>query len=73
LVAADIYNQRSEREKRYEVRRLQQIDGIWTAMDLVMVNDLQRTRTELAVTQVRYNVGLSEQDFSRRMLEQGAR
>ena len=73
LVAADIYNQRDEREKRYEVRRLQQIDGIWTAMESVMFNDVQRTRTELSITSARYNVGLSEQDFSRRMLEQGAR
>jgi Outer membrane lipoprotein-sorting protein len=73
LVAADVYNRRDEREKRYEVRRLQQVDGIWTAMESVMVNDVQRTRTELSIASVRYNVGLSEQDFSRRMLERGAR
>jgi hypothetical protein len=73
LVAADIYNRRDEKEKRYELRRLQQIDRIWTAMEVVMTNDAQRTRTELSATQARYNVGLSEADFSRRVLEQGAR
>ena len=73
LVAADIYNRRDERTKRYEIRRLQQIDNVWTAMDVVMVNEGERTRTELTVTQARYNIGLSENDFSRRILEQGDR
>ena len=42
VVAADVFNRRNEREKRYEVRRLERIDGVWTAMDVVMVNDVQR-------------------------------
>jgi hypothetical protein len=73
IVAADIFNRRNEREKRYEVRSLQQIQGFWTAMDVVMSNDLQRTRTELVVTRAQYNTGLTADDFSRRVLEQGAR
>jgi hypothetical protein len=73
VVSAEVFNRRNEREKKYDVRRLEQVDGIWTAMDVVMVNELQRTRTELVVQQVRYNTGLSEADFTRRMLEQGAR
>ncbi|MEW6322269.1 MAG: outer membrane lipoprotein-sorting protein [Acidobacteriota bacterium] len=71
VVAADVFNRRNEREKRYEVGRLERVDGIWTAMDVSMRNEVQRTRTELAVTAARYNVGLSEADFSRRALEQG--
>lgn len=73
IVAADIYNRRNEREKRYEVRALERIDGVWTATNVVMVNELQRTRTELSVDRARYNVGLTEDDFTRRVLEQGAR
>ena len=73
VVAAEIFNRRNEREKKYDVRRLEQRSGIWTAMDVVMTNELQRTRTELIVTDARYNLGLSEDDFSRRVLEQGAR
>jgi hypothetical protein len=73
IVAADVFNRRNEREKRYEVRRLEQIDTVWTAMDVVMTNELQRTRTELVVTSARYNIGLTEAAFSRRELEQGAR
>jgi len=73
LVAGEIFNRRNEREKRYDVRALQQIDGIWTATEVVMTNELQRTRTELVIRNARYNIGLSEADFSRRVLEQGAR
>ncbi len=73
VVSADIFNQRNEREKRYEVRDLRQVEGIWTAMALSMANDRQRTRTELAVTSTRYNVGLTENAFTRRELEQRAR
>jgi Outer membrane lipoprotein-sorting protein len=73
VVSGDIFNRRNEREKRYEVRQLDRIDGIWTAMDVLMTNDLQKTRTEMLVKSARYNVGLAESDFSRRALEQGAR
>ena len=73
VVAADIYNRRNQREKQYLVRGLQLIDGVWTATDVAMSNELQHTRTELVVSQARYNVGLTENDFSRRILEQGAR
>jgi hypothetical protein len=72
VIAADIFNRRNEREKRYEVRRLERIDGVWTAMDIVMMNELQHTRTEVTVTRAQYNTGLTESAFTRRVLEQGA-
>lgn len=72
VVAAEIDNRRGDREKRYEVRRLERVDGVWTTLDVVVVNDLQHTRTELVVNRARYNVGLSAADFTRRVLEQGA-
>lgn len=73
VVQADIHNRRGELEKRYQVRDLRLIDGIWTAMALSMTNSLQRTRTELSVTAVKYNVGLSDGAFTRRQLEQPPR
>lgn len=73
VVVAELFNRRNEREKRYEVRRLERLDGIWTAIDVQMVNELQRTRTEMVVTGAQYNVGLKEADFTRRALEQGVR
>ena len=73
VVSADVFNRRNEREKRYDIRRLERLDGIWTAMDVLMVNELQKTRTELVVTRAEYNVGLTENDFTRRALEQGSK
>jgi hypothetical protein len=73
VVAAEMFNKRDEREKRYEVRRLERIEGIWTALDVVMTNELHATRTEMLVNSARYNVGLTEADFSRRVLEQRSR
>jgi hypothetical protein len=53
------------------VRRVEQLQGIWTVMDSQMTNDLDKTRTELAVETTAYNVGLKEADFARRELERG--
>ncbi len=71
LVQADIYNRRNEKQKTYSVRRLEQAAGIWTAMDTEMTNTLEKSRTELVVEKVDYNVGLKESDFTRRELERG--
>jgi hypothetical protein len=73
VVRAEIFNRRNEREKEYRVLRLEQVSGIWTALSVVMTNELDRTRTELTTTSVNYNVGLKESDFSRRELERGAK
>ena len=73
VVGADVYNRRGEKQKVYTVRRLDQIEGIWTVMDSEMVNSLEKTRTELAVEAMDYNVGLKEADFSRRELERVTR
>ena len=72
IVAADIFNRRGERAKAYRVTKLSQVQGIWTVMASTMANEIDRTRTELAVTEARYNTGLAERDFSRRELENGA-
>jgi hypothetical protein len=72
VVGAEIYNRRNERQKVYTVRRIEQVENIWTVMDSEMSNGLEKTRTELAVERADYNVGLKEADFSRRELERGA-
>jgi hypothetical protein len=69
VVAADIYNRRNEKQKAYSVRRLEQIEGIWTVTESEMADALEKTRTELGVDTADYNVGLKESDFSRRELE----
>jgi hypothetical protein len=69
VVQADIHNKRDEKQKVYTVRRLEQVKGVWTVMDAVMTNAIEKSRTELTIDAVDYNVGLVEADFSRRELE----
>jgi outer membrane lipoprotein-sorting protein len=69
VVQADVYNRRNEKQKVYSVKRLQQVQGIWTVLESAMSNDLDQTRTELAVDKIAYNTGLTEGAFSRRELE----
>lgn len=73
VVHAEQFGRRNERVKVFDVTRLETVDGIRTALALVVVNERDKTRTELETTSIRYNVGLSEDDFSRRQLEQGGR
>ena len=72
VVEADIYNLRNEKQKAYVVRRLEQVEGVWTVMDAQISNSLEKTRTELLIEKMDYNVGLKEADFARRELERGA-
>jgi hypothetical protein len=72
VVQADIFNRRNEKQKVYTVKRVERIEGIWTVMESEMTNDLEKTRTELVVESIDYNVGLKESDFARRELERGA-
>ena len=69
VVHAEIHNRRNELHKKYEVRRLERIQNIWTLSDVVMSNLVDRTHTELAITSAQYNVGLTDADISRRELE----
>jgi hypothetical protein len=73
VVGADIYNRRDEKQKVYTVRRLEQVEGIWTAMDAEMTNALEKSRTELVIESADYNVGLAESAFTRRELERGSK
>lgn len=73
IVHSDTFNQRNEREKAFDVRRLEKVDGIWTALAVTVTNDRERTRTELDTTTIRYNVGLKDDDFARRRIEEPAR
>jgi len=73
VVQADVHNRRDEKQKVYSVRRVQQTQGIWTVYESSMTNALDRTRTELAVEKIEYNIGLKEDAFSRRVLEGAAR
>jgi hypothetical protein len=71
VVRAEIRNRRDEVQKTYEALRVEKVSGYWTVMEMRMVDALQRTRTDLTLEKVEYNVGLKADDFSRRELERG--
>jgi len=71
VVQAEIFNRRNEKQKVYAVRRLEQIEGIWTAMESEMANAIEKSRTELLIEKMDYNAGVKEADFTRRELERG--
>jgi Outer membrane lipoprotein-sorting protein len=73
VVEAESVNQRNEPAKAFAVSRLDRVEGIWTVMEMAMKSLREKTRTELVVSSVDYNIGLSEADFSKRELERGAR
>jgi hypothetical protein len=73
VVHAEIHNRRDEVQKIFDVRRLERVDGYWTAVELQMADVLEKTRTELVVERAEYDVGLTADHFTRRELERGSR
>ena len=71
VVHAEIRNKRDEIQKTYDARKVEKTSGYWTVLEMRMTDSVQRTRTELALEKVEYNVGLKPDDFSRRELERG--
>ena len=69
VVRAVIYNRRNEPQKTFDVLRLEQVKGYWTALELRMSDALQHTRTELVIESAEYDVGLTPEAFTRRELE----
>ncbi len=60
--------------KYLDVSRLQQIDGVWTVLEMSMTTKKGKAtlhRTEISFDNVKYNQDLSEQMFSIRRLEKG--
>ena len=71
VVRAEIHNRRGEVQKTFEALRVEKTDGYWTVLQMRMSDAVQRTRTELTLDSVEYDVGLKADDFSRRELERG--
>ncbi|MGE0392878.1 MAG: outer membrane lipoprotein-sorting protein [Vicinamibacterales bacterium] len=70
MVHAESFDRHGTRVKVFDVRRLEKMDGVWTVLALSVTDERARTRTELETTAIRYNVGLTDDDVSRRRLEQ---
>ena len=71
VVHAEVFDKRDEKQKTFDVLRLEKVDGYWTALEMRMVDARERTRTDLVIEKVEYDVGLKPDDFSRRELERG--
>jgi len=71
VVHAEIRNRRDEVQKTFDAQRVEKSGAYWTVLQMRMVDALQRTRTELTIEKVEYDVGLTADDFSRRELERG--
>ena len=69
VVQANVHNRRDEVQKIFDAIRVERVDGYWTVLEMRMADSLQRTRTELVLEKVEYDVGLRPDDFSRRELE----
>jgi hypothetical protein len=72
VVHAEISGKRGDVEKTFDVGRLEKVNGYWTSLEMRMTDARARTRTELVLEKVEYDVGLKPDDFSRRELERGA-
>ena len=69
VVGAKIYNRRNEVQKVFTAGRVDKAGAYWTVFAMTMTDELARTRTELTVEDVRYDIGLRADDFTRRELE----
>ncbi len=63
------FDKKGEHIKSYEVRSLEQVQGIWTEMEVVMHNLKDGHRTILKTTSINYNIGLEDNAFTVRALE----
>ena len=72
-VRAEIFNRRNERQKTFEAKRIEKVDGYWTVTAMSMADAVEGTRTDLIVDKAEYGVGLKADDFSRVQLERGVR
>ena len=69
VVHAEIFDRRDEIQKTFDVLKLEKTDGYWTSLEMRMTDARERTRTDLVIEKVEYDVGLNPDDFSRRELE----
>ncbi len=67
-VRMDLYNRKGELIKQFLVHKLKCIQGIWTATDTEMINLKEHHRTRLVVKDIKYNLGLSDEMFTKRYM-----
>jgi hypothetical protein len=67
-VKAEFFDRKGDDIKSSVVHRLERVAGIWTVMDSEVTTLESQHTTRLTVQEIRYNTGLSSNDFSKRAL-----
>jgi hypothetical protein len=68
-VKVEYYDKQNRMVKRLMVRRLEQIDGIWTALEIEMHDLSKDHRTCLKILGIRYNRGVPNEIFTEAYLQ----
>jgi outer membrane lipoprotein-sorting protein len=68
-VKGEFFDGKQNRIKSTVVHRLDQVDRIWTVLDSEITSLESRHTTRLTVQEIRYNTGLSANNFNKRSLE----
>jgi hypothetical protein len=67
-VKGESFDRKQNKIKRTVVHRLAPVGGIWTIMDSEVTTLESQHTTRLTVQEIRYNTGLSSNDFNKRSL-----
>ncbi len=59
--------------KQYDAKRLEKIQGIWTVVEGVMVDRVNKRSSTLSFSDVRYDLGLGDELFQQDILKTGIR
>jgi len=70
-MSSDYFDSKGRVSRRFRLIRKEKIDGIWTIMEMSMADLDNDHRTDIIITEVRYNAGVDDRMFTRRELERG--
>lgn len=65
----EYYSKKGKLIKQYSVAKLEKIQGIWTEIEVVMIDLDREHRTLIKVKDIKYNSNLPDDTFTRRNLE----
>ncbi len=68
-VFVEYYSKKGKLIKQYSVAKLEKIQGIWTEIEVVMIDLNREHRTLIKVKDIKYNSNLPDDTFTRRNLE----
>jgi hypothetical protein len=63
-VKGEFYDKQNRLVKTFVAKRLEKIDGIWTAMETEMYDLTKEHRTRLKILEIRYNRGVADRVFT---------